>query len=152
MTRIIPFLSFFFFFFPGSTHWFSILLYSASIALVVLPGLKNRRKNKFLLFPFFSLSSNFFHYVLTATAHARLEKIFSSVSLSLSLSPSLFHRHSHHYHYRHYFQPRQYVTVTYFWTRKYECKNICMYLSVLNLPSYKNKENFINIRKKEKWY
>jgi len=101
---------------------------STNIAIVVFPGVKNRRENKFFLVPCFSLSTKFFSYALTATAHARLEKIFSSVSPPLSLP--VFYRHPHHYHYQHYFQLRQCVTITYFWTRKHKCENICMYLSI----------------------
>ncbi len=82
---------YFFFFFPRiDTLIFHSTRCSVNIAIVVLPGVKNRRENKFFLCHCFSLSIRvFFYYVLTATPHARLQKIFSSVSPPLFLSRSL---------------------------------------------------------------
>jgi hypothetical protein len=140
------FSSFFFFFFLGSTHWFSILL-------AVLPTFlssffrawKTEERINSSSFLAFSLSTKFFfYYALPGTAHARLEKIFSSIFPSLSLPP--FYRQPHHY--QHYFQPRQCVTITYLWRKKNKCKNICMYLSILStffLCSEKGKYKYIKL-------
>lgn len=155
------FFSFFFFLYYFCLVFFSRIdtlifystLFSANIPLVVLPGMKNIGEKKFflLLLAFLILLGFFTIPQKQCACTARKDlflyflQFFCSLSLFLSLSVSLclstFARHSHHYHCWHYFQPRQYVTITYLRTRNDKCKNIFQrYLLLLVFPKERKKE------------
>lgn len=87
--RTIPFLWFFFFLSGIDTLIFHSTFCSASIALVVLPGVKNSRKNKFFLLSYFSFSSSIFWLSSCSNcACTARQDLFSCVSFSSSLSLS----------------------------------------------------------------
>ncbi len=108
---------YFFFFFPRiDTLIFHSTRCSVNIAIVVLPGVKNRRENKFFLCHCFSLSIRVFFLLCPNSdpACTTPKDLFFclSASLSLSLSPgsigTLITTTTNIF-----FQPRQCVTITY---------------------------------------
>ena len=89
MMRTIPFLFLFLrFFLPKiDTLIFHSTRCSANIAIVVLPGVKNRRENKFFLFHCFSLSIRVFLLCPHSNrACTTLKDLFFCVCVCLSLS------------------------------------------------------------------
>ena len=88
------FFFFFFFFFFQDRHidfpFYSLYVLPTQLSSFFRAWKTEERINSFFFPLLFLVLLVFFHYTLTATAHARLEKIFSLVSSSRSLCLSLY--------------------------------------------------------------